>query len=210
MAVVGATLAAAVTPLVLVARHQSGEISWIGPPVREPGRSRWWTTHRWRVAGRRCSSPWSGRGWLAPPRRATVIALAVWAIFPLAGLVAVDVFVLPDLVARYGLVSIPAVVTLAVLAARREPRAAGIGRGRSGLALAAVATWGPAQPPFKYENYRAADDTDGRSRRPGDGVMFLPASMRVGFEVYRHLEPDLDQRPRPGPRTGRLADCRPT
>ena len=188
--VVGATLATAVTPLVLLARHQSGEISWIGRPS---------ASQLLAVVEHVMGGPWLGALLLAlvavalagHPRRTPVIALAVWAVFPLTALVAVDLLVLPDLVARYALVSIPAVVTLAVRAARR-------GRGPLGsvvvalvLALAVVATWGQHSQPFKYENYRAADDTMGDLAGPGDGVMFLPASMRAGFDVYRHLEPDL-------------------
>jgi mannosyltransferase len=188
--VVGATLAVAVTPLVLVARHQSGEISWIGRPSASQVLA---------VVEHVMGGSWLGALLLAMaglalarhPRRSPVFALGIWAIFPLAALIAVDLFVLPDLVARYALVSIPALVTLAVLAVRRSRGPLGSVVVALVLALAVVATWGQHSQPFKYENYRAADDTMGDLAGPGDGVMFLPASMRAGFDIYRHLEPDL-------------------
>jgi hypothetical protein len=38
--------------------------------------------------------------------------------------------------------------------------------------------------PFKYEDFRAATDLVGDSARPGDGIVFLPSAMRVGYDQY--------------------------
>jgi hypothetical protein len=38
--------------------------------------------------------------------------------------------------------------------------------------------------PYKYENFRAATDLVVDDARPGDGVLFLPSSMRVGYDAY--------------------------
>lgn len=190
--VVALAVGAAVTPLVVLARGQSAEISWIGRP--SPGQLLAVVEH---ILG----GPWLGAVLVTLAvlavrpglgvRRTPTMMLTAWAVAPVLGLVVVDLVLLPDLVARYALVSIPALVTLAVLAARR-------GRGVLGgvalvvvIALAVTATWGQESRPFKYEDYRAAADTMGDLAGPGDGVMFFPESMRAGFDVYRALEPDL-------------------
>jgi mannosyltransferase len=191
-AVVAVAVAAAVAPLVVTARRETGELSWIGPPTASQVGAVlihllggvWLAALLVALAGLGLarSRPW----------RATTTAVLLWAIVPIAGLVVVDVLVLPDLVARYGLVTIPAAVTLAALAVRRRgPVAAGAVA--VAVALAAVTSGVQASRPYKYEDYRAADDTMGDLARPGAGVVFLPESMRVGFEAYRNLEPDIDQ-----------------
>jgi hypothetical protein len=42
--------------------------------------------------------------------------------------------------------------------------------------------------PYKYEDFRAVADAVADSARVGDGLVFLPASFRVGYDEY--LRPD--------------------
>ena len=121
------------------------------------------------------------------PRDRRALFLGVWLLVPVVALVAVD-FVVPDLVARYGLVSVPAAALLVAAAAgRRQIKALAAVI----LVVAAVTTGWQQSRAFKYEDYRSAADAMGDLARPGDAVMFFPISTRVGFEVYRATESDL-------------------
>jgi hypothetical protein len=51
------------------------------------------------------------------------------------------------------------------------------------LAAAATSIIQQAQP-YKYENYRAAETLVDTTARPGDAMLFLPASTRVGYLQY--------------------------
>ncbi len=188
--VVAVAVAVAATPLLLVARGQGAEIGWIARPTS--GLVLAVLTHMF------------GGAWLAAlltvltaaavvhRRRLSepMATLLLWLVVPLAMLVAVDL-VLPDLVARYGLVCVPAAVTLAVLGAGRRHRASSQVIVAVLVVVAGITTWHQQRAPFKYEDYRAADDTMGDLASPGDAVMFFPQSMRAGYDVYRGIEPDL-------------------
>ncbi len=121
-----------------------------------------------------------------------VAFLAIWLVLPVLALVLVD-FVVPDLVARYGLVCVPAVAALVGRAAARPGRAMAVLAPLTAAAVvvAAATTWRQESQPFKYEDYRAAADAMGDLARPGDAVMFFPMSMRAGFDAYQSIEPDL-------------------
>jgi hypothetical protein len=96
-----------------------------------------------------------------------------------------------DLVARYGLVAIPAAVTLMAVIGMRSPRRLGRVVIALGLSAALTTTVVQESRPYKYEDYRSAADLMGDLASPGDAVMFLPINTRAGFEPYQHLEPDL-------------------
>src|SRR6185437_3464118 len=120
------------------------------------------------------------------------VFLMSWAVLPPVALVAGD-FLTPELVARYGLVAVPAIAAVAAVLAVRIGGRAGIAL-IVAAALAAGATTAIQQiRPYKYEDYRAAADTIGDLAQPGDAVVFLPASTRLGFDVYSQLEPDLNR-----------------
>lgn len=135
--------------------------------------------------------------------------LVGWLLVPLGMLVVGDV-VKPVLVARYALPVVPAAaVLLAALVARRGGRA-----GRLLLVLTAVVAAATSvvqlASPYKYEDYRAATDAVTDAARPGDGVVFLPTSYRVGYDQYLYepderrdaaLPADLALRPGDGPNT---------
>lgn len=190
-AVAAGAIGLAVAPLVLVARHESAEIAWIGRPT--PGGVVAVLTHvlggGWLVLVLlviAISAARSGRLRPAP----YVGFLLVWLIAPLLGLVLAD-FLVPDLVARYGLVCVPALVALVAVAATRQQQWAGRALVAVVAAVALGATVVQQARPYKYEDYRSAADIMGDLARPGDAVMFFPMSMRAGFEAYQHLEPDL-------------------
>ena len=211
-AVVGAFVIAAAVPLVLIARHQTGEIGWIPKPSIKAVAS-----FADRLAGgpmaivvllvaigaayavwrsRRINTGDAETGDVdnAVARhmvsRSDRIPVFVWALVPPAVLVFVD-FVQPMLVPRYALVAVPAIVILVALGTRR------IG-GRLGAALivavfvagAVTAVVQQAQP-YKYEDFRAATARIVDTGRPGDGVLFVPASMRVGYDHYRQITPGV-------------------
>ena len=185
----GAVIALAVAPLVVVAAGQSAEIGWVPQPSPSV------------VLG--VVSHMFGGAVLAPVIAALAVValvgrsrlhrsawLAWWALAPVTALIALD-FAVPDLVARYGAVSVPAAVLLAAVGVRRTPP-----RARTVIATALVVTAGLTTAvqqlaPYKYEDFRAAADRMGDLARPGDAVMFLPASTRAGFEPYRSMEADV-------------------
>jgi mannosyltransferase len=192
-AVVAGGVMVAATPLLVVSRRETGEVSWIARPTI--GLVQAVLTRMF------------GGGWLVLALAAIAIVavvtsrhgpgrpvafLTVWLVVPVLGLVLVD-FVVPDLVARYGLVCVPAVAALVGRAAARSGRALVILAPLTAAAVlvAAGTTWRQEDRPFKYEDYRAAADAMGDLARPGDAVMFFPMSMRAGFDAYRSLEPDL-------------------
>ncbi|WP_203963488.1 glycosyltransferase family 39 protein [Actinocatenispora thailandica] len=112
----------------------------------------------------------------------------VVALLPPVLLVAADLL-RPVLVARYALVALPATVLAVTGAAVRGGRVA-----RAMLAVALVAAVGTTAVqqlrPYKYENFRAATDAVTDTARPGDGMLFLPLSSRVGYLAYAGRDRD--------------------
>lgn len=189
-----AAVVAAVAPLVLVARRQTAEVAWIAKPTpgivlavlsRMAGGG-WLGLLLLAIIATGVGRQWLRRGVRSEPR---VSFLVAWLAVPLLALVAVDL-VVPDLVARYALVCVPAAAALVGWAVVRHGRA-GAGLAAAAMVVAAVTSGQQLSRPFKYEDYRAAADQVGDLARPGDAVMFFPRSMRVGFDAYRTLEPDL-------------------
>ena len=213
-AVVAAVVALTAAPLGWLASHQSGEIGWVARPdltgvasfllriagvpvaiavalLAVPLARSAYRRRRAPAPGAPASGAPVGVGasgvpaGVVPDSRGAL--LVGWALLPPVTLVVVS-FVQPVLVARYALVAVPAVVIVVALLLRRVG-----GRFAVGIAIAAVLAAGTitvvqqAQP-YKYEDFRAAADTVADSARPGDGLVFLPASFRVGYDNY--LRPD--------------------
>lgn len=189
---VAVAIAAAVSPLVLVAARQTGEIGWIPRPSVASVLSV--STHIQGgialtvvlgllgvVAVRRRSPGTSGR---------TVLFVAAWTLLPLLLLVLAD-FATPVLVARYALVAVPGSAIVAGMWVRRVGGRAAVALGAVVVLVAAVTTGVQLARPYKYENYRAAVDEVGDHSVRGDGVLFSPASARAGFDVYVGTEPEL-------------------
>jgi mannosyltransferase len=189
--IVGAGVVTAVVPLLLLGSQQTGQLGWIPKPspsailsvVLHLGGGAAFLVVLAVIAAvlmlRR-------RARLSPP---TSYVLA-WALLPPVALVLGD-FVTPELVARYGLVAVPAIVTAAAVAAVRIGGRLGVALIAVALLIAAVTSAIQQVQPYKYENYRAAADTIGDLAQVGDAVVFLPISARVGFDVYSQFEPDL-------------------
>jgi mannosyltransferase len=227
-------LAAAVVPLLLVSSGQTGELAWI-PPLT-PGAVASVLSHVFGgiplvlgtaatvlTAALRPTRPsWQlaapdlrpGRG-LAALRRLWAGGtagrpwgpLVGWLVVPVGLLVVGDVL-RPVLVARYALPVVPALAVLvAALVAARGGRTARALLAATVLVAALTSTVQLARP-YKYEDYRSATDAVTDAARPGDGVVFLPASFRVGYVQYLRepgerpdgAEPaDLALRPGDGP-----------
>lgn len=181
----------AVLPLVVVSADQSAEIGWVPKPSPRVVLSV--VSHMF--GGAILAPTIAGLAIIAlarHPRSRGAGWLACWALAPVCALVALD-FVVPDLVARYGAVSVPGAVLIAVIGMQRTPA-----RFRPMVAVtvilaAAVTTAVQQLAPYKYEDFRAAADHMGDLARPGAAVMFLPASTRAGFEPYRAMESDLNR-----------------
>ncbi len=194
--VVGAAIAAAVLPLVLLARTEHGEVGWIPHPTPRILFSV--ITNIFGGAALVLAALVLGAAALNAGqvrdalRDARVMFLVLVAVAPVAILVGLD-FISPDLVARYALICVPAAAALIALAADRAPRRRGPILAIVVIAVAAITTAVQQAQPFKYENYRQASDTMGDLAVPGSTVMFLPISTRTGFEPYRRLEPDLSR-----------------
>ena len=161
-AVVGAFVLAAITPLMLIARHETGEIGWIPKPSVEAVAS---FTDRLAggpmaiavllVALAAAYAAWQSRRVEKAPARSSRAPLLAWALVPPLALVVVDL-VQPVLIARYALVAVPAVAILVALGARR------VG-GRLGAALIALVLLAGVvtsviqqSQPYKYEDFRSA------------------------------------------------------
>lgn len=190
-AVVAVGVGLAALPLGVVAYGQSAELGWIPAPTL---RVVWSVVTRLAggvpfavvvlaLAGYLLITEWHRPG--GPVRMLLCAAL-----IPPAVLVIAD-FGTPVLVARYGLVAVPAGATLLALAAvRYRSRVVTALVAAAGLCLAG-ATAVQLSHPYKYEDYRAAADRMGDLARPGSAVIFLPTSAREGYDIYAHLEPDL-------------------
>jgi mannosyltransferase len=192
-AVVAGGVVIAVSPLLMASRRETGEVSWIGHPTIGLVQA---------VLTRLFGGGWLVLALVAIAMVAVVTSrhgpgrpvafLTIWLGLPVLALVLVD-FIVPDLVARYGLVCVPAVAALVGRAVARPGRGLAILAPLTAAAVvvAAGTTWRQESQPFKYEDYRAAADVMGDLARPGDAVMFFPMSMRAGFDAYRSIEPDL-------------------
>jgi mannosyltransferase len=210
----GASLAA--LPLYLISRHQTGEIGWIphlslatvasflsrlggaammaplvvlaaGALVRWPRRAQPQSTG---VAGTEqpLPEPAPAGGIDGDPRLARWM-LVGWVLLPPLALIALDP-VQAVLLPRYALVAVPALVMVAAAGARQI--GGWWGRGVVVIALLAGAATSAVQQaqPYKYEDFRAAADAVADSARPGDGLVFLPSSLRVGFLAYAGADRD--------------------
>ncbi|HEY3712926.1 MAG TPA: glycosyltransferase family 39 protein [Jatrophihabitantaceae bacterium] len=190
-AVAGASIAIAAVPLVLLAHGETAELGWIPRP--SPSAVATVIVHMFGGAALGVAlvllAALALRHGGLPRDRRTVFVLA-WLLVPVAALIAVD-FVVPDLVARYGLVSVPAAAVLVAAAADRRPSWDVKALVAVVLVIAAVTTGWQQSRPFKYEDYRSAADAMGDLAHPGDAVMFFPITTRLGFEAYQAIEPDL-------------------
>ena len=109
--------------------------------------------------------------------------LLAWAVAPTAMLIVVGLAV-PDLVARYALVSGPAIVGLLAVAIVRVGGSRGRVLAATAFVTALATTITQQAQPYKYEDYRSAADAVADHARTGDVVLFLPASVRLGFDAY--------------------------
>jgi mannosyltransferase len=185
----GLAVALSAAPLVWVAAHQTGEIGWIPRPspravasvLNKMAGGAGVALAMCAVAVAVALSSRLRRWRVVPDERAAL--LLGWAALPPLLLVAAD-FVTPVLVARYALVAIPA-VAIAVAAASIRTRSRYVVRFTlvTLLAAAVTSTVELAQP-YKYENYRSAEALVDATARPGDAMLFLPTSTRVGYLQY--------------------------
>jgi mannosyltransferase len=181
-----------VLPLAAQAQKQSHEIGWIPKPSLSTTLSV--LSHMaggWAfivVALVVCVLACTRRRGLAISSR--TMFLMMWALLPPVALLLGDA-VTPDLVARYGLVTVPAVAALIAAACLGLGGRRAVVLATAVLVVAGTSTALQQLRPYKYEDYRAAADTVGDLSQSGDAVLFLPASNRVGFEAYSHMEPDL-------------------
>jgi mannosyltransferase len=191
----GAVVSAAVAPLVWIGSSQTGEIGWIPRPT--PVAVAGVLTRL--AGGVVVAVPLAAlavlvaaavrrrpRDWLGGTRP---VLLLGWAVLPPVLLVLADL-VRPVLVARYALVAVPAVaIAVAATALRLRSRAV-----TALIVLAIAGALGSSAvqqtQPYKYENFRAATDLVVDDARPGDGVLFLPSSMRVGYDAYVRADRD--------------------
>lgn len=178
---------AAAAPLALASAGQTGEISWVPPPSpAEVG------SFLLRVAG----------GPMAPAFALLAIAalvrwrrhrppgvrgrlLAAGAAVPPAALVVASV-AQPLTVARYALVCVPALALGAALVIHRARRRVALLAVTVLVGAGLVASTVQQAAAYKYEDYRAAADAVLDTSRPGDGMLFVPSSNRVGIDGYLH------------------------
>ena len=197
---VGTGIGLAVSPLVIIASSQGAEIGWVPKPSPTVVLS--------------VVSHMFGGAVLAPiiavlsivavvtrPRLQGSDWLAWWVLAPVSALIVVD-FVVPDLVARYGAVSVPGAVLLAAIGVLRMPARGRLAVAFTLIAAAVVTTAVQQLAPYKYEDFRAAADHMGDLAGTSADVMFVPESTRAGFEPYRSMEADVrrvhDVAERPG------------
>ena len=185
----GLAVALAAAPLIWVAAHQTGEIGWIPRPsplavasvLTKVAGGAGVALALCGVAVAVALSSRIRRRPVVPDERAAL--LLGWAAMPPLLLVAAD-FVTPVLVARYALVAVPAVAVAAAAASIRTPNRFVVGFTLVALLAAAVTSAVQQALPYKYENYRAAEALVDATARPGDAMLFLPASTRVGYLEY--------------------------
>lgn len=112
-----------------------------------------------------------------------------WLLVPVALIVLISFFATPAFVIRYFIIVLPPLVLLLVLgAAALLPRRAVVPA--VALATAASAAFTLSWNPTAEERWEEATREVGRQARPGDGVLFYPAFVRVPFQLY------LDELPR--------------
>jgi mannosyltransferase len=185
----GVAVALAVAPLVWIASHQTGEIGWIPRPspravasvLNKMAGGAAVALALCGVAVAAAFSPWLRQRNIVPHERAAL--LLGWAALPPLLLVAAD-FVTPVLVARYALIAVPAVAIAVAAACIRGRNRFVVGFTVAALVAAAVTSAVQLAQPYKYENYRAAEDLVDATARPGDAMLFLPTATRVGYLQY--------------------------
>jgi mannosyltransferase len=205
-AVVAAT--AAVLPLVVEARSQSAQVSWLRPPhLGVVGEFATFVTGTTALAvavalvalvGIRLRPAQDGLPGVG------VVALS-WLVVPFAGLVAVSLLVEPSYHPRYLLYCVPAVALLAGtgldrlagLAGRIGPSGSASVVSLAALSGLAVMVW-PTQlairePGSRPDNLRALADVLIDLSRDGDSVLYLPANRRVFIAAYADAFARLEQ-----------------
>lgn len=180
---------AAAAPLVVVSQRQSAEVAWVSAPTPSSVGS-----FLVRVAGGGAVAPvvcvvlaLGVRSAMLRARPANARALGLLAgcaIVPVVSLIALSIWH-PLLVPRYALVAVPALVIVTVAVLRDMPmrRVAGAIVVVALLASAGATVVQDGQP-YKYEDFRAAAASIRSNERPGDGIVFLTASYRVGLAPY--------------------------
>jgi len=196
---VGLAVGLAAVPLVWIGSRETNEVGWIPRPSAATVAS-----FAARVGGGAMLVPmlclvalaavpairrFRDRSGDTPVRTLAVpLLLAGWALLPPLGLILASFLKQPIIVARYALVAVPAQLITATAAARRIGR-----RGAAVLAtafltaafLAAAVTSAVQQAkPFKYEDFRSAAYSVADTAQSGDGLVFVPAAFRVGFDRY--------------------------
>jgi mannosyltransferase len=193
-AIVWAVVGLAALPLALLSERETDEVGWIPTPTPQNIGS-----FLVRVCGGvggisvmavlaiallwyRRTRQGSGAGsvWLRPDDR---LAVALWVLVPPAALILLS-FWQPMMVPRYALVCIPAWAIALVAAGLRLPRRTALAIGGLLVVVSLTATIVQAIQPFKYEDYRAAAVAVRDTAQPGDGIVYIPSSFRVGMAPY--------------------------
>jgi mannosyltransferase len=184
---VAAIVVLAAVPLVIISRRETGEVGWISAPTVRSVAG---------FAARICGGgpelviiigvlallAWQRRAAVNRPGAAG-LAVLLAALVPPAALIGLS-FWQPMMVPRYAIASVPFIVVGAVLLAARLPRhhatvvyAVLIA---SGIALTVAQTG----QPYKYEDFRGAAAMIVHTAQPGDGLLYVPSSSRVGLVPY--------------------------
>jgi mannosyltransferase len=188
-AIAAAVIAVAVIPLVVFSQRESGEIWWI--PAPSPSTILGFVT---RICGgiggiammavlavalvaqrRHLTSRWHDRD--------GALAVTLWVLVPPLGLILFS-FWQPMMVPRYALVFVPAWAIVMVGLCWRLPRRIALVIGALLVAVSLVGTVLQSVRPYKYEDFRAIAAEIRGSERPGDGIVYVPTSYRVGMEPY--------------------------
>ncbi|MDT5043881.1 MAG: mannosyltransferase [Actinoplanes sp.] len=184
--VVAAAVAVAAVPLVLISSRETGEIGWIPPASAASIASVLGKLGGGVAMALALGVVATGAATQRITRRSAF--LLAWALVPPLLLVLADL-VTPVLVARYALVAVPG-LAVAVAAAGIRVRNRIVVGGTILALVAGLATSVVQQSrPYKYEDFRGAAELIDDTFRPGDAVLYLPASTRVGFTAYPPAEP---------------------
>jgi mannosyltransferase len=111
------------------------------------------------------------------------LTVTVWLLVPPLGLILFS-FWQPMMVPRYALVVVPAWAIVVVALCRRLPRRIALGIGALLVAVSLIGTVTQSVRPYKYEDFRAIAAEIRDTARPGDGIVYVPTSYRVGMEPY--------------------------
>ena len=190
--IVGAIVGAAVLPLVVLSQRESGEIGWIPAPTPATIAS-----FLVRLCGgvggvavmallavaliwRRRSLASFSSVWRRPD---DALAVSLWVLLPPIGLVLLS-FWQPMMVPRYALAYVPAWAIALVAVGLRLPRRLALAIGALMLVVSLVSSMVASAQPYKYEDFRAAAADITSTERPGDAIVYIPSSFRVGLAPY--------------------------